>query len=325
MTVAVSRDLLLPNAVLPQQSDDNTQVRELMGAILSTRLAQSFLRVLSVDRVVFWTDSENVWYWVGNHSKQFKPFVANRITEIQRTTSPEQWRHVPGTQSPADLATRGLSGTELADSTLWSEGPPFLNHCEMRVTQTHLGNVTNVSLEIDPNNFSSFHRLCRVTAWIRRYMANCKRRSNETRQRGKVLLPAEILDSEQFWIKQAQKDGFPQGAQAGCLLRLNPKSDSNGLLRMDGRLKHADELSYDSRHPIFLPKEHVVTRLIVMDAHKQLGYGTGVEQVLTQLRSHFWVVKGRRVVRNIVESCVECRRCFSNKTAQQKMAPLPQP
>ncbi len=316
---------------------------ELMGAILSTRLAQSLLRVLTVGRVVFWTDSENVWYWVRNHSKQFKPFVANRIAEIQRTTSPEQWRHVPGKQNPADLATRGLSATELADSTLWLEGPPFLkgdesawpstpsrpttvsDHCETRVTQTHLGNVTNVSLEIDPNNFSSFHRLCRVTAWIRRYMANCKRRSNETRQRGRVLLPAEILHSEQFWIKQAQKDGFPQGARTGCLLRLNPKNDSNGLLRMDGRLKHADELSYDSRHPIFLPKEHVVTRLIVMEAHKQLGHGTGVEQVLTQLRSRFWVVKGRRVVRNVVESCVECRRRFSNKTAQQKMAPLPQP
>ena len=69
---------------------------ELMGAILSSRLAQSLLKVLTVDRVIFWTDSENVWYWVRNHSRQFKPFVANRIAEIQRSTSPEQWRHVPG-------------------------------------------------------------------------------------------------------------------------------------------------------------------------------------------------------------------------------------
>jgi hypothetical protein len=68
---------------------------ELMGAVLSSRLAQRLLKVLTVDRVIFWTNSENVWYWVRNHSRQFKPFVANRIAEIQRTTSREQWRHVP--------------------------------------------------------------------------------------------------------------------------------------------------------------------------------------------------------------------------------------
>ena len=70
---------------------------ELMGAILSSRLAQNILKVISVDRTIFWTDSENVWYWVRNQSREFKPFVANRIGEIQRTSSPEQWRHVPGT------------------------------------------------------------------------------------------------------------------------------------------------------------------------------------------------------------------------------------
>lgn len=68
---------------------------ELMGAVLSSRLAQNILKVITVGRVTFWTDSENVWYWVRNQSREFKPFVANRIAEIQRTTSPERRRHVP--------------------------------------------------------------------------------------------------------------------------------------------------------------------------------------------------------------------------------------
>ncbi|XP_067030628.1 uncharacterized protein [Acropora muricata] len=62
--------------------------QEPMGAVLSSRLAQNILKVITVDRITFWTDSENVWYWVRNHSREFKPFVANRIGEIQRTTSP---------------------------------------------------------------------------------------------------------------------------------------------------------------------------------------------------------------------------------------------
>ena len=69
----------------------------------------------------------------------------------------------------------------------------------------------------------------------------------------------------------------------------------------------------------------MVTRLIIKDAYKELGHGSGVEQVLTLLRSRFWIVKGRRAVRSIVESCAQCRRRFSVKTAEQKMAPLPRP
>ena len=87
---------------------------ELMGAVLSSRLAQNILKVISVDRTIFWTDSENVWYWVRNQSREFKPFVANRIGEIQRTSSPEQCRHLPGTVNPADLPTSGLSAMALA-------------------------------------------------------------------------------------------------------------------------------------------------------------------------------------------------------------------
>ena len=35
---------------------------ELMSAFPSRRLAQNVLKVISLDRVFFWTDSENVWY-----------------------------------------------------------------------------------------------------------------------------------------------------------------------------------------------------------------------------------------------------------------------
>ena len=84
---------------------------ELMGAVLSSRLAQNVLNVISVDRVVFSTDSENVGYLVRHRSREFKPFLANQIDEIQRTASPEQWRHIPGTLNPANVPARGLSAS----------------------------------------------------------------------------------------------------------------------------------------------------------------------------------------------------------------------
>ena len=92
---------------------------ELMGAVLSTRLAKGITQVLSVCKTVFWTDSSNVCYWVRNSSRNFKPFVANRISEIDDTTDPEQWRHVPGEVNPTDLPTRRSLVSELIKSKLW--------------------------------------------------------------------------------------------------------------------------------------------------------------------------------------------------------------
>jgi hypothetical protein len=89
---------------------------KLMGAVLSSRLAASILNVLTVDRVVYWTDSENVYYWVRNQSREFKPFVANRT--------------VRGTENPADLPTRGLLVADLSENKFWMEGPSFLKDGE---------------------------------------------------------------------------------------------------------------------------------------------------------------------------------------------------
>ncbi|CAB4002997.1 Hypothetical predicted protein [Paramuricea clavata] len=187
--------------------------QELMGAILSSRLAQSLLKVLTVDRVIFWTDSENVWYWVRNHSRQFKRFVANRIAEVQRTTSPEQWKHAPGIQNPADLATRRQSAMELAKSTFWLERPSFLKDFEISgpsapsvreemkvediektVAQTYMVQA-RVDLGVDPNYFSTFRRLCCVTGWVQRFVTNC-RLAWELRKRDRTLCSTEILDVE---------------------------------------------------------------------------------------------------------------------------------
>ena len=315
---------------------------ELMGAVLSSRLTNHLLKVITADKVIFWTDSENVWYWVRNQSREFKPFVANRIGEIQRSSSPEQWRYVPGAMNPADLPTRGLSATELAECKLWMEGPAFLKEDEStwpaaptkpkcvqtdsdpeRRTLVKVHLTKNYTSDfINPSRYSSYGRLIRVTGWVQRFIVNC-RAPRETRKMGQVLSPVEISSAETYWVKQAQAEAFPNGERENSLVRLNPKKDDEGLLRIDGRLRYASNLPYDVRHPILLPKNHPVTRLIVLDAHRRLGHGTGVEHTLTELRTRYWIVQGRRVVKNLVETCPECRRTFSRRMSGQRMAPLP--
>ena len=169
---------------------------EFMGAILSSGLAQSILKVLTVDPTIYWTDSENLWFWVRSQSCEFKPFVANRIGKMHRTTSPEQWRHVPGTCNPAALPTRGLSAKELTDSKFWMEWPTFLKGDEsawpslppagdakkcdvldrLKTTSAHL---TYANPSINPNAFSSFKHLVHVTGWVWRFADNCRQRKGQ--------------------------------------------------------------------------------------------------------------------------------------------------
>ena len=63
---------------------------ELMGAVLSARLAKNVLKVLTVLKTTYWSDSTNVLFWVRNQSQNFKPFVSNRISEIHESTEPQQ-------------------------------------------------------------------------------------------------------------------------------------------------------------------------------------------------------------------------------------------
>ena len=70
---------------------------ELMAAVLGLRISDSVSKALgtALKQVTFWSDSMNVLWWIRGRSRSFKPFVANRVGEIQSLTDPQQWRFVP--------------------------------------------------------------------------------------------------------------------------------------------------------------------------------------------------------------------------------------
>ena len=105
---------------------------ELMGAVLGNRLAKSVTNALSMETksITFWTDSANVLWWIRGYSHTFKPFVANRVGEIQMSSSPEHWRHVPITMNPADYLTHGVKLVEILNLKSWWEGPEYLRKDE---------------------------------------------------------------------------------------------------------------------------------------------------------------------------------------------------
>ncbi len=69
---------------------------------------------------------------------------------------------------------------------------------------------------------------------------------------------------------------------------------ADGLLKVDGRLKHA-KLPKHARQPVILPSDHYLTSLIVADAHNEINHA-GVEHTLSIVRRKYYFTKGRRFV-----------------------------
>ena len=97
---------------------------ELMAAILSLHLANTVAEVQKIDQmnVNYWTDNMNVLWWVRDHIRKFKPFVTNRISKVQRLSTPEKWNHVRTKENPTGLLSPGMLIEYLALSNLWWYG-----------------------------------------------------------------------------------------------------------------------------------------------------------------------------------------------------------
>ena len=108
--------------------------------------------------------------------------------------------------------------------------------------------------------------------------------------------------------------------KASSLYRLDPLVDG-GLLRLGGRLNHAD-IPEESKHPVILPRKSHVKTLIIRHTHEQLGHA-GRGHVLPKLRERYWIIKANSAVRQLISSCVMCRRIKSTPQ-DQKMADLPE-
>ena len=289
----------------------------------------------------FGSDSLNVLWWIRGRSQEFKPFVANRVGEIRLNTSPNQWRYVPLNLNPADILSRGTA-TELVNCHTWWRGPEYLLQSEdslpvsrnfdkpqgndemksnARSKQTRfkregsdvvdesyyafLTSPKESSFPLDPTRHSSWLRIKRIFSWVNRFVDNCRRRISD-RTLGELL--GELLSTE---LKRAEIQLIRHRrpiSPSSKIIGLQPKLDDDGIMRSDGRLRHAKFLSFDVRYPIILPRKSWITKLIVKHFHEQGQHASGINQTLAAISARYWVLSGREVIRNWKKQCSECRR-----------------
>ena len=219
-----------------------------------------------------------------------------------------------------------MSPSELVGSALWRYCPPWLGlavtrveeelvmpeECmkEMKVSAEHVlvtsSNSHGVGKIMNATNFSALGKLLRITAYVVRFCKILRAKIQQQELKMPAALEAlEVQAVETLWIKEAQScfrtdDTFKMWEHQFVLFL------DEGVWRCKGRLGNAD-VSYASRYPALLTKEHPLAILIVKDAHSRVMHNA-VKETLTEIRSKYWIIKGRQFVRKIIHQCFICRR-----------------
>nr|XP_042912776.1 uncharacterized protein LOC107436914 [Parasteatoda tepidariorum] len=274
---------------------------------------------------------------------RWKTFVCNRTNEILNYTNPTQWRHCSGNENPADHLSRGVVPTELKSLDLWWLGPTWLTqsskfwpskqlsdanpdvYAELRKPASQSLLITSYQPLIDISRFSSYMKLLRFTASIFRFLYNCR-----SKQRNSIDLTCDELNTaKNYWILTVKQQCFSAELNAlqnnsplpksSKISRFNPFLREN-LIRLGGRLQFAS-FKNEQKHPLLLDGSHPFVHLFIYYTHVKLHH-LGVQIVLSEIRSSFWIIRGCEAIKRVLDKCLPCKLSQASRS-QQLEAPLP--
>ena len=147
-----------------------------------------------------------------------------------------------------------------------------------------------------------------VTAYVLKFIDSLKRaiEHNTTADNDPNLTTNETRRAETVLIRSAQsrlphEKCFPMWQR-----QFDMYLDDDKVWRCRGRLHHAN-VPPSAKHPVMLPRDHHLTRLIVLNPHVRVQH-SGTKDTLTEISSRYWIVRGQSLVRMLIWKCVVCRR-----------------
>ena len=217
---------------------------------------------------------------------------------------------------------------QLKKSSLWWQGPAWLRKPEVNWPRD---SSTSVSTEMEARkpayvqgfsaqvtndysewicSFSSIHKIIRILAYTHRWYVNSK--IPQELRRKTWLSASELAAGRKFLLRIVQREMFSTEIQnltskgvvhvSSSIRRFSPFIDCEGLLTVGGRLQNSC-LNDSEKHPIILPSQHHVSKLLIEQAHLITLHG-GPTFVQSHLARQYWLVRGRNTIRGIVRRCV---------------------
>lgn len=312
---------------------------ELQAASLLAKLIVKVELILLENQVTKYafSDSTTVLSWLDKSPEHWKPFVANRVREIQKVVPPENWHYIRSRENPADLATRGVTVAKMLANPLWIEGPQILGGnlpsksevhpneealVELKKPKTHAVTCIRPSL-LFIENTSSYNRLIKIVSFVLRFLRRIRPYQIEPSAEECNSALKTIIRTVQRHYYSAEYDAKwnLNVKKRSCLLPLSVFLDADGIIRVGGRLRNS-KLPFNQRHPIILPANSHLVELYVRYLHEHYFHATKAF-VVNFINSHYWIIGNlKRVVKKMIFQCVVCRG-YRSSISQQIMGQLP--
>ena len=278
--------MMAKNRVVPLKTITLPKL-ELMAAVVGARLASHLEKSLAPKNVTFLSDSQIVLHWLQS-TKPLKRFHANGVKEIQEITHDRKWMFCPTAYNPAIL--------------------------------------TGVHSVVDITHYSRYTKLIRVTAFILRFVNNCRR--PHTRKLSRLSVH-ELHEAEKMWLRSCQSTSYHEEidnlqskkGRLPMVKQLRLFLDSDGYIRCGGRIHNAPVAEL-VKFPYRLPGNHHLTRMIIQNTHERLLHA-GISATVTQLRQKYWIASIHQNTKIVLRKCETCRKVIGKPYTIPDPPPLP--
>ncbi|XP_065203500.1 uncharacterized protein LOC135833661 [Planococcus citri] len=335
--------------VAPRTTARTIPQLELCGALLLVKLLQEVTSALGypIAQCYLYTDSTIVLAYLAKDAGHWKPFEANRVRKITAVVSADQWRHIPGEQNPADLATRDDSFSKFPEcQEMWTSGPEFLHASEIpqSVQSEVRTSVSALVVRMTPaveyvnvvphllHRFSECSRVLLTVMALLRVKDFLIAKSRRTAPPGGCFSVTERRRAEAVILQAVQADEFAKELQCFSVKTVLPAKSHlrslapilhEGLIRVGGRITHA-ELPFHQRHPIILPAAHRLAKLLVRDCHFFYSH-SGAQFIENFLRRRYWFIGNlNALIQRCIRTCAKCTRFSRHSPQSPFMADLPE-
>ena len=133
-------------------------------------------------------------------------------------------------------------------------------------------------------------------------------------------VPVTFQETENFIISLVQHDVYNYGIQCirghkpvprgSPLQSLGPVMDTEGTLRVGGRLNRLKSDDFQ-KNPVIIPGSHHIATLQLRHHHQLLSH-QGRHLTEGAVRSAgLWIIGGKRLVSSVIFSCITCKACRS--------------
>ena len=234
--------------------------------------------------------------------------MKNKVIEIQNLVAGGNWMHISTKENKAaDLLSKGCKRVELEKiieglAILYKplKNPEYhlpkdeASESYVQIDSYHIAAIKPI---MDTGSMGKWKRLLRVTSYVQRFIRNCKRPRADV-DNDMVFhysTRKELGDAEDYWIRQTQADlkiGDPK------FENLAPFIDPKGIIRARGRIEESEIFNYDQKHPIILPGEGEIAKLILRELHDEL-FHPGYSRVVAESRKRYWILNARSIAKSI--------------------------